>query len=77
LGIRVQSTADGMIIEGGTLRGGVVDSQGDHRVAMAFAMAALRSSEPVNILDCANIATSYPQFLQHARSVGLDVVSHE
>jgi len=75
LGIRAQSTADGMIIDGGTLRGGVVDSQGDHRVAMAFAMAALRSSEPVQIRDCANIATSYPQFLQHARSVGLDVVS--
>lgn len=77
LGIHAQSTADGMIIEGGTLRGGVVDSRGDHRVAMAFVMAALRSSEPVQILDCANIATSYPQFLQHARAVGLDVVSRE
>lgn len=75
LGIRARSTADGMIIDGGTLHGGVVDSQGDHRVAMAFAMAALRSSDPVNILDCANIATSYPQFLEHARSVGLDVAS--
>lgn len=77
LGIHAQSTADGMIIDGGTLQGGVVDSQGDHRVAMAFTMAALRSSEPVQIRDCANIATSYPQFLQHAHSVGLDVASRE
>ncbi|MGH6634600.1 MAG: 3-phosphoshikimate 1-carboxyvinyltransferase [Gammaproteobacteria bacterium] len=75
LGIHAQSTADGMIIEGGTLRGGIVDSQGDHRIAMTFAMAALRSSEPVQIRDCANIATSYPQFLEHARSVGLDVLA--
>lgn len=73
LGVCARSTADGMIIEGGPIRGGVVDSQGDHRVAMAFAMAALRSGEPIRVRDSANIATSYPQFVEQARSVGLDV----
>jgi 3-phosphoshikimate 1-carboxyvinyltransferase len=52
-------------------RGGQVDSLGDHRIAMAFAVAALRASDEIVIDDCANVATSFPGFVDLARRVGL------
>jgi 3-phosphoshikimate 1-carboxyvinyltransferase len=74
LGIAATPTADGMIIEGSDgYGGGVVDSHGDHRIAMAFAMAALRASAPIRILDCANVATSFPGFDTLARNAGLSI----
>lgn len=51
--------------------GGRIDSLGDHRIAMAFTIAALRASEEIVIDDCANVATSFPGFLDLARRVGL------
>ncbi|WP_110643599.1 bifunctional prephenate dehydrogenase/3-phosphoshikimate 1-carboxyvinyltransferase [Salinicola sp. CPA57] len=53
--------------------GGKVDSLGDHRIAMAFTIAALRASEPVVIDDCANVATSFPGFVTLANKVGLEL----
>jgi len=74
LGVSHQVTADGIIIEGSDLlQGGVIDSHGDHRIAMAFAMAALRATKPITILDCDNVATSFPGFAELARSKGLDL----
>jgi len=73
LGIRTQPAADGIEIEGGTLQGGVVDSAGDHRIAMSFAMAALRASAPVLIRDCRNVDTSFPGFVDLARAVGMHI----
>lgn len=73
LGARVEETADGAVIEGGTLRGGVVDSHGDHRCAMSLAVAALRADAPVRIGDCANVATSFPGFEVLAQQAGFDV----
>jgi 3-phosphoshikimate 1-carboxyvinyltransferase len=73
LGIRVEELPDGARIEGGQLRGGAVDSGGDHRVAMSFAVGAARAAGPVTILDTANVATSFPGFAPLARSIGLDV----
>ncbi|MEW6039020.1 MAG: 3-phosphoshikimate 1-carboxyvinyltransferase [Pseudomonadota bacterium] len=73
LGIEARPTPDGMVIQGGSLRGGVVDSRGDHRIAMAFSIAALRASGPVEIRDCANVATSFPNFVELARTLGLDI----
>lgn len=74
LGIQATPTADGMVIEGGPgYGGGVVDSHGDHRIAMAFAMAALRASAPIRILDCANVATSFPGFDRLAQQAGLGI----
>jgi 3-phosphoshikimate 1-carboxyvinyltransferase len=74
LGIAATPTPDGMIIEGSDgYGGGVVDSHGDHRIAMAFAMAALRSNGPIRILDCANVATSFPGFDTLARNAGLSI----
>ncbi len=73
LGVQAEPTPDGMRITGGPYRGGVVNSHGDHRVAMAFAMAALRASSAITITDCANVATSFPGFVELARSAGLKI----
>jgi 3-phosphoshikimate 1-carboxyvinyltransferase len=74
IGARVQPTPDGMVIRGGPMfRGGTVDSHGDHRVAMAFAMAATCATGNITIRDCANVATSFPGFVEIARSAGLKI----
>ncbi len=52
---------------------GEVDSRGDHRIAMAFAVASLRASGPIVVRDTANVATSFPGFVELARSAGLDL----
>ncbi len=86
LGISVSTQPDGMRIQGqgGTLvsdhqnstlpsvfHAGTVNSHGDHRVAMAFAMASLRAAGPIQILDTENVATSFPGFVSLARQAGL------
>ena len=71
LGVAVETFDDGIAIEGGELTGGEVDAHGDHRVAMAFAMAALRASGPISIRNAAAIATSFPAFADTARNAGL------
>lgn len=71
LGINAQATADGMIIEGGPMGAGHVDSHGDHRIAMAFSMAALRAGGDIEINNCANVNTSFPGFVEQAGRAGL------
>jgi 3-phosphoshikimate 1-carboxyvinyltransferase len=73
LGIEARPSADGIQIEGGRLSGGCVESHGDHRIAMSFAMAALQASGPVQILDCANVNTSFPGFVELAAAAGLQI----
>jgi 3-phosphoshikimate 1-carboxyvinyltransferase len=73
LGIGAEPAADGMRVTGGRYGGGVVDSHGDHRVAMAFAIAALRAGAPITITDCSNVATSFPGFVELAGSAGLKI----
>ena len=72
LGIEHQLLPDGLWIRGaGGFGGGTIDSRGDHRIAMAFAIAALRASQPIEILNVANVATSFPGFVETARAAGL------
>jgi 3-phosphoshikimate 1-carboxyvinyltransferase len=73
LGIRMTETPDGAVIEGGALHGGRVESRGDHRVAMSFAVAGLLASSAVTIGDCANVATSFPGFVELANAAGFAV----
>ncbi|WP_026596276.1 3-phosphoshikimate 1-carboxyvinyltransferase [Methylohalobius crimeensis] len=73
LGIDACPTPDGMIVRGGRIGSGRVASHGDHRIAMAFAIAALRASGPIEIDDCANVNTSFPGFTELARRLGLNV----
>jgi len=73
LGVDARPTPDGMIIQGGNIAGGTVDSHGDHRIAMSFAVAALRASGPIRIEDCANVNTSFPGFVALAADAGLRI----
>lgn len=71
LGIATETFADGLCIQGGILGGGLIHSHGDHRIAMAFAMAGLRAREPLLIENCANVNTSFPGFAALAAQAGL------
>lgn len=64
LGADVEEAADGMVVHGPTrLRGGTVDAGGDHRMALAFAVAAMVATGPVTILGWESTTISYPGFL--------------
>lgn len=73
IGINAEATPDGMIIQGGKIQGGIINSHGDHRIAMAFTIAALRASETITVTDCANVATSFPNFVKLAQQVGINI----
>lgn len=70
LGAVVDEAPDGAVIQGGRLAGGTVDSHGDHRVAMSMAVAAQLADGEVRIRDCANVATSFPGFIELAKDAG-------
>jgi 3-phosphoshikimate 1-carboxyvinyltransferase len=70
-GVRLQTFDDGIEIHGGPLAGTTVNSHGDHRIAMSFAMAALRAASPMRITGASTIATSVPDFTALARTAGL------
>lgn len=73
LGIKVNVFSDGMAIEGGVISGGTVQSGGDHRIAMTFALAGLVAEQPIMVQDTANIATSFPTFFNVAKNAGLSL----
>ncbi len=77
LGVEHELLPDGMRIqgrpEGSAFDAGAIDSHGDHRVAMAFAIASLRAAGPLEIDDTANVATSFPGFAPLARSIGFEI----
>lgn len=73
LGVKAEATPDGMIIDGGPMGSGTIDSLGDHRIAMSFAVAALRAQGEIKIQNCANVATSFPNFVELASQVGMSV----
>lgn len=77
LGIDARATPDGIVIQGGYLSGGEVTSHGDHRIAMSFAMAALRANGDVRINDCRNVDTSFPGFVELASQAGLNITAGE
>ncbi|MBZ2188161.1 bifunctional prephenate dehydrogenase/3-phosphoshikimate 1-carboxyvinyltransferase [Alcanivorax sp. JB21] len=78
LGVEAEVYPDGIRIRGAgqgnaAFTGGEIHSHGDHRIAMSFAMAALRASGEIRIHDCANVATSFPGFAELAARVGLQL----
>lgn len=77
LGVEHSLLPDGMRIVGkpvgAAFSGGEVDSHGDHRVAMAFSIASLRAADLIRIRDVANVATSFPGFVELSRSAGFDL----
>ncbi|MEE9575470.1 MAG: bifunctional prephenate dehydrogenase/3-phosphoshikimate 1-carboxyvinyltransferase, partial [Gammaproteobacteria bacterium] len=77
LGIDVDEQSDGLVVTGGSMSGGEINSFADHRIAMAFAIAGLNSSEPITVKDCSNVETSFPGFVDVANAAGLDLVIQE
>lgn len=73
LGIDAVPTEDGIVINGGIIGSGEVDSHSDHRIAMSFAIAALQAGGTIQVNDCANVATSFPGFVEMATEVGLNI----
>lgn len=73
VGVTVSETADGLIIDGGRIRGGAIESCGDHRIAMSFAIASLVSEQAISIADTGPVATSFPGFVDTAGKVGLRI----
>jgi 3-phosphoshikimate 1-carboxyvinyltransferase len=71
LGISNTVHADGITVIGGDIGGGVIATHHDHRIAMSFAMAALRASDRIKVSDCAHVATSFPGFAELVARVGL------
>jgi len=75
LGIDAKPTDDGIIIQGGLINGGTVNSNGDHRIAMAFSIAGLMATDDIIINDCENVATSFPDFIELSQNCGLQILS--
>ena len=73
LGIDAVEYPDGMDITGGAFGSGSIESFGDHRIAMAFAVAGCISEGSVEIRDAGNIRTSFPNFLSLANSIGMNI----
>ncbi|RUR31789.1 bifunctional prephenate dehydrogenase/3-phosphoshikimate 1-carboxyvinyltransferase [Vreelandella nanhaiensis] len=79
LGVEHTVVEDGVDIVGNgnadapSYGGGRVDSLGDHRIAMAFTIASLRASDDIVIDDCANVATSFPSFVDLANKIGMHI----
>lgn len=73
LGVKTEVKPDGIIIQGGPMGGGEVHSHSDHRIAMSFAVASLRAQGEIVIRDCANVATSFPNFVELAQEVGIQL----
>lgn len=73
LGGRCQEGPDSLTVTGGTLAGGTVDSAGDHRIAMAAAIAATGCSGPVTVLGAECVKKSYPDFWEVYQSLGGEV----
>jgi 3-phosphoshikimate 1-carboxyvinyltransferase len=77
LGVDVEAKSDGIVIQGGQIGGGEVESHGDHRTAMAFSVASLRASAEIRIADCANVGTSFPGFVELSRQAGIRIKINE
>ena len=77
LGIQAEPTADGICIQGGPMSGGVVESHADHRIAMAFSIASLRANDAIRIMNCANVNTSFPGFVDLASRAGVNITTHD
>ena len=75
LGVDATATDDGMVINGGPIKSGTVNSHDDHRIAMAFSVASLGAEGEIVIDDCDNVNTSFPTFVELASQVGLNLTT--
>ena len=73
LGVDVEESDDGAVVHGGSLGGGAVDSRGDHRIAMSFAVAGTVARGPIHINDVSAVDTSFPGFVDCLTGLGADI----
>ena len=73
LGVNAVPTLDGILIQGGSIGGGEVESHGDHRIAMAFSVASIVATDTITINNCVNVNTSFPGFIDLANDTGMKV----
>lgn len=73
MGARVQEKHDSLIIEPASLKGGIVDSHGDHRIAMALAVAGLAAQGGTTVRDCACIEKTFPRFVKAFQELGAKI----
>ncbi len=72
LGVEVEKRRDGLVIKGGNVRGGVVDSYGDHRIAMAFSVLGLVTDRIV-VKNADAVSVSFPNFFEVLKNIGAKV----
>jgi 3-phosphoshikimate 1-carboxyvinyltransferase len=77
LGATVDETDDGAVVHGSKLEGGRIMSQGDHRVAMAFAVAGTVAESTIRIDDVDTVATSFPDFVHRLSGLGISIATHQ
>jgi 3-phosphoshikimate 1-carboxyvinyltransferase len=73
LGIQVDESPDGAVVHGGQFSGGTVKSHGDHRIAMALALAGTVASAEVLVEDVAAVDTSFPGFCDCMALIGANI----
>ena len=76
-GVKFRLEDDGITINGlgktGTFKTAEIDSHGDHRIAMASSIGSLRSDGETSVLDCFNVNTSFPNFIDACKEVGINI----
>jgi len=76
-GVNFRLEDDGITINGlgktGTFKTAEIDSHGDHRIAMASSIGSLRSDGETSVLDCLNVNTSFPNFIDACKEVGINI----
>ena len=80
-GVKFQLEVDGIVIQGlgkeGTLKASTINSRGDHRIAMAGSIGSIRANGETTVLDCLNVNTSFPNFIDVCKQVGISIEAHE
>ena len=78
-GVKFQLEDDGITIyglgENSTFKAAEINSHGDHRIAMASSIGSLRSEEESIVLDCLNVNTSFPNFIDLCKEVGISIAA--
>jgi 3-phosphoshikimate 1-carboxyvinyltransferase len=75
--IEVKELKDGLVIKGGTITGGEVDSFGDHRVAMTALIASVCSKSDILVHNTKNIDTSFPTFVETMNQIGMNITQQD
>jgi 3-phosphoshikimate 1-carboxyvinyltransferase len=77
LSIEVNEYQDGLEIKSGNISGGIINSFGDHRIAMTALVASSIAKEKIEVENCENINTSFPSFITHMNSIGMNIIKKE